>query len=195
MKFVLLGLAFIAIAAAPVAAQTADVPDNGGIVEAAPVTETEDPTDPEVTDASEVTDAPEITEAPEIAPEEAVATLQILDATDIDPEDFLWDWRIVAVMAHSPRDPAFIRQMEDIRAQAADLLERDVVVLFDSDRDSGSLLRQMLRPRGFMLAIIEKDGEIKQRRPAPRDVREIGAAIDHFPLRRQEILERRPAGR
>jgi hypothetical protein len=45
------------------------------------------------------------------------------------------------------------------------------------------------------LAIIEKDGEIKQRRPAPRDVREISAAIDHFPLRRQEILERLPAGR
>jgi len=126
---------------------------------------------------------------------EAVQTLQILDATGIDPDDFLWDRRIVAVLAASPRDPAFIRQMEDIRAQQADLLERDVVVLFDADRNSGSLLRQMLRPRGFMLAIIEKDGQIKQRRPSPRDVREISAAIDHFPLRRQEFLERNPAGR
>tara|TARA_R110002124_G_scaffold106467_4_gene258263 strand:- start:4355 stop:4834 length:480 start_codon:yes stop_codon:yes gene_type:complete len=132
---------------------------------------------------------------PDTAMAELEPALQILDAAGIDPEEFLWDRRIVAVMANSPRDPAFIRQMEDIREQQADLLERDVVVLFDADRNSGSLLRQMLRPRGFMLAIIEKDGQIKQRRPSPRDVREISAAIDHFPLRRQEFLERNPAGR
>ena len=125
----------------------------------------------------------------------AVAELLILDAAGIDPEQFLWDRRIVAVLAHSPNDPSFVQQLRDIRENPGDLLERDVVVLIDSDRSSDSLLRRMLRPRGFMLAIIEKDGEIKQRRPAPRDVREISAAIDHFPMRRQEILERRPAGR
>lgn len=121
--------------------------------------------------------------------------LQVLDAAGIDPAVFLWQRRIVAVLADSPNDPAFIRQMRDILERPGDLLERDVVVVIDSDRNSGSPLRRMLRPRGFMLAIIEKDGEIKQRRPAPRDLREISAAIDHFPLRRQEMLERRPAGR
>jgi hypothetical protein len=127
---------------------------------------------------------------------EDVPGLQILDAsTGIDPEDFLWEYRIVAVLAHSPRDPSFIRQMEDIRERPEVLFERDVIVLFDSDRDSDSPLRRMLRPRGFMLAIIGKDGEIKQRRPAPRDAREIGSAIDHSPLRQQEMLDRRPAGR
>lgn len=127
---------------------------------------------------------------------DATPQLQIIDAaTGIDPGDFLWEYRIVAVLAHSPRDPAFIQQMEDIRARMPDLIERDVVVLFDSDRNSDSPLRRMLRPRGFMLAIIEKDGEIKQRRPAPRDVREISAIIDRFPLRRQEMLDRRPPGR
>ena len=121
--------------------------------------------------------------------------LQIVEAAGIDPADFLWDRRIVAVLADSPNDPAFQRQLRDIMEHPGDLFERDVVVIIDSDRNSDSALRRMLRPRGFMLAIIEKDGQIKQRRPAPRDVREISAAIDHFPLRRQEFLERRPAGR
>jgi hypothetical protein len=82
-----------------------------------------------------------------------------------------------------------------LRRGAADLIERDVVVVIDTDRHSDSDLRRLLRPRGFMLAIIEKDGTIAQRRPAPRDVREINAIIDRFPLRRQEMLERRPSGR
>ena len=169
MKSVLYGVLCLTLAAAPVAAQEQAGPAPGTIAQTLGV--------------------------PDAAVAELEPALQILDAAGIDPEDFLWDRRIVAVMANSPRDPAFIRQMEDIRAQQADLLERDVVVLFDADRNSGSLLRQMLRPRGFMLAIIEKDGQIKQRRPSPRDVREISAAIDHFPLRRQEFLERNPAGR
>lgn len=137
--------------------------------------------------------------APEAAPDvDEVITpqgLRILDAAGIDPDDFLWEWRILAVMADTPSDPAFIRQMREIDARAADLFERDLVVLIDTDRASGSALRQRLRPRGFMLAIIDKDGEVKQRRPAPRDVRELNAVIDRFPLRRQEMMERRPAGR
>lgn len=136
--------------------------------------------------------APDQTEAEESAPPEG---LRILDATGVDPDDFLWEWRILAVMADTPNDPAFLRQMREIEERQGDLFERDVVVLVDSSRNSGSILRQRLRPRGFMLAIIDKDGEVKQRRPAPRDVRELNAVIDRFPLRRQEILERLPSGR
>lgn len=145
-------------------------------------------------EAAETTAAESETAAP---PEEEAAPegLRILDAAQVDPDEFLWEWRIVAVMADTPNDPAFIRQMREIEALAGDLFERDVVVVIDTDRASGSPLRQRLRPRGFMLAIIDKDGEVKQRRPAPRDVRELNAVIDRFPLRRQEMMERRPAGR
>ncbi|MGY6536136.1 MAG: DUF4174 domain-containing protein [Pararhodobacter sp.] len=129
------------------------------------------------------------------AEEEMPEGLRIIDAAGVDPADFAWEWRILAVMADTPNDPAFIRQMRDIADRAADLHERDVVVMTDTDRNSGSALRQMLRPRGFMLAIIDKDGEVKQRRPAPRSVRELNAVIDRFPLRRQEIMERLPSGR
>lgn len=127
--------------------------------------------------------------------EAEVEGLRIIEAVDVDLDDFLWQWRIVAVMSDTPNDPAFVQQMRDIESRADDLYERDVVVLYDTARNSGSILRQRLRPRGFMLAIIDKDGEVKQRRPAPRDVREINAVIDRFPLRRQEMLDRRPSGR
>ncbi len=123
---------------------------------------------------------------------EAAEGLSILNAVDVDPDDFIWEWRILAVMADTPNDPAFLRQMRAIEARPNDMYERDVVVLYDNERNSGSALRQRLRPRGFMLAIIDKDGEVKQRRPAPRDVRELSNVIDRFPLRRQEMLERSP---
>ena len=51
-------------------------------------------------------------------------------------------------------------------------------------------IRAKLRPRGFSLVLIDKDGEAKLRKPLPWDVREITHAIDKFPLRRQEILGR-----
>ncbi len=131
----------------------------------------------------------------EAAEAETPEGLRIIDAAEVDPVDFIWEWRILAVMADTPNDPAYIRQMRSIADRADDLYERDVVVITDTDRNSGSALRQMLRPRGFMLAIIDKDGEVKQRRPAPRSIRELNAVIDRFPLRRQEMLERAPSGR
>ena len=136
--------------------------------------------------ADTATDAVELEAQPE--------GLRILDAAEVDLDGFLWQARILAGMADSPNDPAFIQQMRYIEAGADRLIERDVVVITDTAPRGGSALRQRLRPRGFMLAIIEKDGAIAQRRPAPRDMREIAAIIDRFPLRRQEILERMPSG-
>jgi hypothetical protein len=95
-------------------------------------------------------------------------------------------------MADTPNDPAFMRQMRAIEARAQRHVRARRGGDHDNERNSGSALRQRLRPRGFMLAIIDKDGEVKQRRPAPRDVRELNAVIDRFPLRRQEMLERSP---
>jgi len=124
-----------------------------------------------------------------------VQGLRILSAEGLDLAQFLWTDRIVAVLADTPNDPAFIQQMRLLAAAAGRLIERDVVVITDTAPRGGSELRTRLRPRGFMLAIVEKDGTIPQRRPAPRDVREISAMIDRFPLRRQEMLERMPATR
>ena len=91
---------------------------------------------------------------------EAVPELQILQADSIDLNDFLWVARPLIVFADSPADPRFSEQLELIERRPTPLLERDVVVILDSDRSSESALRTQLRPRGFMLVIMGKDGEL-----------------------------------
>jgi hypothetical protein len=118
----------------------------------------------------------------------------IRDGTDVTLDEFLWTARPVIVFADSPADPRFVQQMEAIRARESALAERDVVVLTDTDPSARSDLRRELRPRGFMLAIIGKDGTLIVRKPLPWDVREITRSIDKQPLRQQEIREQSQSG-
>ncbi|WP_439559790.1 DUF4174 domain-containing protein [Roseinatronobacter sp.] len=122
-------------------------------------------------------------------------TLLFLDAREIEARDFIWVNRIIVVMADTPNDPQFERQLDALRERSDEFFARDAVVIFDAHPEDRSPLRQVLRPRGFMTAIIDKDGEVKARRPAVRTGRELMAVIDRFPSRRQEILERLPSGR
>ncbi|MEM8555499.1 MAG: DUF4174 domain-containing protein [Pseudomonadota bacterium] len=113
---------------------------------------------------------------------------------DVPPvEQFLWTKRPVIVFADTPNDPRYIEQVERLQARQETLAERDVVILTDTDPEARSDLRQKLRPRGFMLVLIGKDGEVKLRKPAPWDVREISRTIDKMPMRQQEVRERRAA--
>jgi len=52
-------------------------------------------------------------------------------------------------------------------------------------------LRSILRPRGFMMALVGKDGRVALRKPAPWSVRELSRSIDKMPLRQQEMADRR----
>lgn len=129
--------------------------------------------------------SPEELAAP--APEPVRPELPILSALETEPADFLWTARPVVVFADTPSDPAFRQQMRELQGWNETLIERDVVVITDSDPQANSAWRRQLHPRGFSLVIIDKDGQVKQRRPLPWDVREISRAIDKLPLRRQEI--------
>jgi hypothetical protein len=75
------------------------------------------------------------------------------------------------------------------------LTERDVVVLTDTDPDSLSDVRKTLRPRGFALVVVDKDGAVMLRKPDPWDLRELTRAIDKTPLRQQEIQDIKDAAR
>ena len=103
--------------------------------------------------------------------------------------DLKWVKRVVAVFADSPNDPNFRRQMDALAADPEALAFRDVVVLTDTDPEAKSDLRQTFRPRGFMMVLVGKDGQIKLRKPLPWDVREISRAIDKTPLRQQELRD------
>ncbi|MEO1911033.1 MAG: DUF4174 domain-containing protein [Paracoccus sp. (in: a-proteobacteria)] len=117
----------------------------------------------------------------------AAPEASFLDAADVAPEDFLWKQRPIVVFADTPGDPAFVEQLDALQRGAVALAARDAVVILDTDPAADSVWRRNLHPRGFSLVLIDKDGQIKIRRPSPWDVREIGRAIDRLPLRRQEI--------
>lgn len=115
----------------------------------------------------------------------------IRPAAENDLAEFLWIARPIIIFADSPSDPRFLQQIEYIEADAPALLARDVVVLTDTDPGARLPLRQKLRPRGFMLVLIDKEGTVTQRKPLPWSVREITRAIDKTPERRREIDEQR----
>ena len=119
---------------------------------------------------------------------------QPLDGVDIVIEDFMWIARPVVVFADSPNDPAFAEQMDLLAERADELAQRDVVVIYDTTAQEPSELRRQLRPRGFMLTLIGKDGQVKLRKPRPWDVREISRSIDKMPMRQREVEERRGEG-
>lgn len=118
---------------------------------------------------------------------ESAGVLQILDATEVDPSQYMWQARPAVIFADSAQDPAFVEQLRLIRRDPGQLLVRDVVVIVDNDPAARSVWRRNLRPEGFSLVLLDKDGQVKQRKPVPWSVREIIRAIDKFPLRRQEM--------
>ena len=139
---------------------------------------------------------------PLMAQEAASAPTPNAEATDgvfleVSPDsldELRWVKRIVAVFADSPNDPQYRRQMESLMEEPEPLAYRDVVVVTDTDPNADTPLRQTFRPRGFMLVLIGKDGQIKMRKPVPWDVREISRAIDKTPLRQQELRDQGQRG-
>lgn len=115
------------------------------------------------------------------------------EAVEANLSDFLWLKRPVVVFADTPADPRFKRQIELLETRPQALIDRDVVILVDTDRQNPSDIRLKLRPRGFMMVLIGKDGEVELRKPSPWDVREITRAIDKMPMRLQELKEQRAA--
>ena len=115
---------------------------------------------------------------------------RIFEAQEIDLDDFIWQARAIIVFADSSANPAFREQIELLTARSGELVERDVVVITDTDPAARSDLRIRFRPRGFVFAIVGKDGALKLRKPFPWDVREISRAIDKIPIRRQELRDR-----
>lgn len=112
-------------------------------------------------------------------------------AGDVRLDSFLWTARPIIVFADTPADPRFQQQIELLKREEALLADRDVVVLTDTDPSARSPIRIKLRPRGFQMVLVDKDGGIKLRKPFPWSVRDITRSIDKTPLRLREVEERR----
>ena len=106
---------------------------------------------------------------------------------DTDLSSYRWTHRPIVVFANSPEDVNYTLQIKMLESGLNQLLVRDVVVLTDTNPSEVSPLRELLRPRGFALLLIGKDGQVKLRKPFPWSVRELSRAIDKMPMRRQEL--------
>ena len=116
---------------------------------------------------------------------------QIFDGAEIDLSELQWVVRPLVVFADTPNDPRFQQQLGLLMDGLDDLAERDVIIITDTDVTAPTELRTTLRPRGYMMALVGKDGRVALRKPSPWSVRELSRSIDKMPLRQQEISDRR----
>ena len=119
---------------------------------------------------------------------------QVFDAADVTLDELQWIARPLVIFADTPNDPRFQQQLDLLTDRFGELAERDVIVFTDTDPADESELRLRLRPRGYMMALVAKDGSVAFRKPSPWSVREITRSIDKMPLRQQEIEDRRAVG-
>lgn len=115
-----------------------------------------------------------------------------VSASEVDLADLVYLKRPVIVFADSAADPAFISQMRLLALDPGALASRDVIVITDTDPAARSTIRLKLRPRGFALVLLDKDGKTSIRKPLPWNAREITRAIDNFPSVIEENRERYP---
>ncbi|WP_322893800.1 MULTISPECIES: DUF4174 domain-containing protein [unclassified Yoonia] len=118
---------------------------------------------------------------------------QVFDAAEVTLQDLRWVARPVVVFADTPNDPRFQQQMDLLLAEIDRLVERDVILITDTDPEARNSVRQDLRPRGYALTVVDKDGRVLQRKPELWSVRELTRSIDRTPLRQQEVEDRRGA--
>lgn len=116
---------------------------------------------------------------------------QVFDGSEVTLSDLQWVTRPLVIFADTPNDPRFRSQMDLILPEVDRLAERDVIIITDTDPEAMSDVRTTLRPRGYMMALVDKDGRVALRKPEPYDVRELSRSIDKMPLRQQEIEDRR----
>jgi hypothetical protein len=111
------------------------------------------------------------------------------EASEIDLTALQYVARPLIVFADSPNQPQYQEQLRLLQRDLSGLAIRDVIVILDSDPAARTSVRQTLRPRGFSLVLMDKDGRVGFRKPDPWDVREIGRQIDKMPLRIQEVRD------
>ena len=128
-------------------------------------------------------------EAPDLLTRWAEEPRAAYPVGEAELDDFEFVARPIVVFADGPSDPQFQRQMAFLAERIDDLAVRDVIVLIDTDPEARGPIRRSLRPRGFAVVLIGKDGRLAQRKPAPFTGRELIRAIDKLPLRQPEIPE------
>ena len=98
--------------------------------------------------------------------------------TNTDIKDLIWEKRPVLVFSNSHLDPNLKQQIKMFASDPNALSSRDVKVFVDDKPEPNSNLRKRFRPKGFLIILIGKDGQIKLRKNSPWSARELTRIID-----------------
>ncbi len=92
------------------------------------------------------------------------------------------------LFAENMADPQLQAQQADLAGHAADLAERNMVVIVSADP---ALRRQVRAPAGFAVVLVGKDGGVKLRQSSPVPFKELAATVDAMPMRQDEMRKAR----
>ncbi|MEZ3501396.1 DUF4174 domain-containing protein [Pantoea sp. KPR_PJ] len=102
-------------------------------------------------------------------------------------EQYQWKKRPVIIFAPSEQDADYVRQMAILKQSQSALAERDIIVLSDTSPAARGQLRTRLRPGGFEVLLVGKDGGIKRRQNRPVLSGDLLATIDSMPMRKANL--------
>jgi hypothetical protein len=124
------------------------------------------------------------------APAEARPGSDVFQDRPVDGlERYRWSHRPVLLFAPSTQEPAFVEQRAAFEAAVDGLVERDIVVLIDTDPSGQGPLRTSFGATGFEVLLIGKDGGVKLRQQEPVSADVLFTVIDAMPMRRREMGE------
>jgi hypothetical protein len=114
-------------------------------------------------------------------------------AAPLDPlAGLLWKERPLVVVADQKADPRFQKQIASLEARGRALADYDIKLVAITG-DSADLRHKLRLPAtGFAVALVGKDGGVKETWRDPVDPDRIFALIDRMPMRRDEIRRRKP---
>lgn len=105
--------------------------------------------------------------------------------------NLVWKSRPVVVVADRPSDEGFKRQMAVLDAHRLALTGYDITVVPVTGEAAGLRRKLGLPAKGFAIALVGKDGGVKQTWNQPVDPARIFALIDRMPMRRDEVRKKR----
>ncbi|WP_343553923.1 DUF4174 domain-containing protein [Pantoea sp.] len=109
---------------------------------------------------------------------------QDLTPSTANLNQYQWNMRPLVIFAPSKTDANYISQMAMLRNNADQLADRDIVVLSDTTPAENGVLRSQLKPEGFAVVLVGKDGGIKLRETTPLSSEVLLSTIDQMPMRK-----------
>jgi len=104
-----------------------------------------------------------------------------------DLNQYRWNMRPVVIFAPSAKDASYLEQMAMLEQSQIALAERDIIVLIDTVPTKNGQLRSQLKPKGFEVVLVGKDGGMKLRDTRPISSEVLLSTIDQMPMRKANL--------